>query len=481
MTLALYGKTGRRKAVLLLGALFALAVAILGGSTLENTGPAAAASTAALDPTANGTYIAWTNDFDEVNDRAATACADDTTFVSSTVNTAMESFPISLVAVPEGATIFSLDVTFCHFRPGSSASLRPFVRLNGNDENGTTIAAASPNKQATTQEVDFTDIVKGAGTTIEIGVEHRTIAANEIRVFQLSAVVNYTVPAAPNLTLTKGDSPDPVTEDGTITYTIDVGNDGNADTSGTITVSDTVPTNTTFVSASGGADWTCVLVTGTVSCTSNTPIPAGGTGQDITLVVKVNDDFCGQITNTANVEGGGDSGDPPDASATATTNSTGCDGSIVVQKVVTNVTADATAFDASIDGGGSFTFSETAASSSQAAAAGARLVTEAAETNYTTLGWAVGGQGTCPATPTGSVAGSTGVDNTAEVSVASNATTYVCFYNSLQGGSIVVQKVVTNVANDATAFDASIDGERRSRSRRLPRRRRRRLRRARAW
>ncbi|MGI8925629.1 MAG: hypothetical protein ACR2HN_03150 [Tepidiformaceae bacterium] len=76
------------------------------------------------------------------------------------------------------------------------------------------------------------------------------------------------------------------------------------------------------------------------------------------------------------------------------------------------------------------------------------MVTEAAETNYTTLGWAVGGQGTCPATPTGSVAGSTGVDNTAEVTVAANATTYVCFYNTQNTAQFLVRK---DFSDDSTA------------------------------
>ncbi|MBA4179530.1 MAG: hypothetical protein C0506_02980, partial [Anaerolinea sp.] len=125
------------------------------------------------------------------------------------------------------------------------------------------------------------------------------------------------------------------------------------------------------------------------------------------------------------------------------------DGFIEVYKVVTNVTDDPTLFDADIDGGTPFTFSELAYSGNHPVAVGAHTVTEAAEGGYNTKGWAIGtGGGTpvCPATWTSSAG-----DNSAEVTVAGNNTTVICFYNEKQlPGFIEVYKVVTNVTDDPT-------------------------------
>jgi len=59
------------------------------------------------------------------------------------------------------------------------------------------------------------------------------------------------VPAMPVLSISKTDSPDPVPTGGTITYTISFQNTGSANATGVV-VSDTIPANTTFVSAVGG-------------------------------------------------------------------------------------------------------------------------------------------------------------------------------------------------------------------------------------
>ncbi|MGI8926158.1 MAG: hypothetical protein ACR2HN_05855, partial [Tepidiformaceae bacterium] len=99
-----------------------------------------------------------------------------------------------------------------------------------------------------------------------------------------------------------------------------------APTTGEISVTDTIPANTTFVSATG-TNWVCAGVaaggTGTETCTSATATAAGGTST-ITLIVHANDNFCGTITNTADVNGGGDTGDPPDATDTEQTTTNGC-------------------------------------------------------------------------------------------------------------------------------------------------------------
>lgn len=105
-------------------------------------------------------------------------------------------------------------------------------------------------------------------------------------------------------------------------------------------------------------------------------------------------------------------------------------GSVEVRKVVTNVADDPTLFDANIDGGAPFTFSELSYSGNHPAAAGPHTVTELAEPGYVTQGWAIGTAGANPVCP--AIWTSTAGDNTAEISVNAGATTIVCVYNEKQ-------------------------------------------------
>ncbi len=88
-------------------------------------------------------------------------------------------------------------------------------------------------------------------------------------------------------------------------YTITVDNTlGTAPTSGAITVTDTLPTGLTFVSAAG-ATWACVSAPPLVTCTSNAVIPAGAASVNpITLTVAVASTAVPSVTNSAAVSGG---------------------------------------------------------------------------------------------------------------------------------------------------------------------------------
>ena len=54
---------------------------------------------------------------------------------------------------------------------------------------------------------------------------------------------------------------------GNLTYTVTVNNTGTGPTSGTITVTDTIPGGTTLVTAGGTNNWTCIGTT-SLSCTN---------------------------------------------------------------------------------------------------------------------------------------------------------------------------------------------------------------------
>src|SRR5439155_1074084 len=106
-----------------------------------------------------------------------------------------------------------------------------------------------------------------------------TIDSNEI-LPQTGPDATTTVTSSPVLNISKTDAPDPVKAGSAITYTISYSNTGMADATG-VAITDTVPTNTTFVSATGGGSFAAGIVTWNLG---NLPASASGSVQ---LVVQV--------------------------------------------------------------------------------------------------------------------------------------------------------------------------------------------------
>jgi uncharacterized repeat protein (TIGR01451 family) len=96
-------------------------------------------------------------------------------------------------------------------------------------------------------------------------------------------------------------------------YTLQLSNTSTAangaPTSGTVTVTDTLPNGLSFVSGTG-TGWTCSAAGQDVTCTSTTPIPVGANAAPITLTVAVGTAATGSVTNTARAGGGNDPGCP---------------------------------------------------------------------------------------------------------------------------------------------------------------------------
>ena len=87
------------------------------------------------------------------------------------------------------------------------------------------------------------------------------------------------------------------------TYKIDVKNNGPdalGPTTGTITVTDTLPAGLNYVSATGSG-WTCLGPGNVVTCTRSTAIAVGGSAPQITLTVAATDAARPSVTNTASV------------------------------------------------------------------------------------------------------------------------------------------------------------------------------------
>lgn len=114
--------------------------------------------------------------------------------------------------------------------------------------------------------------------------------------------------AAPDLSIAKTHTPINLGEGSTTGhYTITPGNIGAVDTSGMLTIVDTLPAGITALGTPTGSGWSCTVAGQTVTCTGSGVISAGGSGNPITLRVAVAAGTAGQIlTNTAVISGGGE-------------------------------------------------------------------------------------------------------------------------------------------------------------------------------
>jgi trimeric autotransporter adhesin len=88
------------------------------------------------------------------------------------------------------------------------------------------------------------------------------------------------------------------------TYTLTVTNNGPATSTGTTTVSDTLPTGETYVSATG-TGWSCGAVGQVVTCTSTAAVASGSNYNPITLTVNVATSAGTSLSNTATVSSSG--------------------------------------------------------------------------------------------------------------------------------------------------------------------------------
>jgi uncharacterized repeat protein (TIGR01451 family) len=136
-----------------------------------------------------------------------------------------------------------------------------------------------------------------------------------------SGTATTTVATAADLSVTKVDTPDPVTAGANLTYAITVNNAGLSDAA-TVSLSDALPAGTTFVSLSSPGGWSCttpaVGVGGTVSCSVAILAPGSAV---FTLTVAVNPNVAAGtvLTNTATVSSTTSDPNPGNESGTATT------------------------------------------------------------------------------------------------------------------------------------------------------------------
>ena len=126
-------------------------------------------------------------------------------------------------------------------------------------------------------------------------------------------------PINPDLSISKTHSGNAQRGQAGFAYTIAVSNIGALPTSGTVTVTDTVPTGMTATAVSG-TGWSCSL--GATSTCTRSDAPGGASYPAITLTVSVATNAPSSVTNTATVSGGGDT-NPGNNTATDPTTVTG--------------------------------------------------------------------------------------------------------------------------------------------------------------
>ena len=101
------------------------------------------------------------------------------------------------------------------------------------------------------------------------------------------------------------------------TYSLAVSNVGTGATTGSITVTDVLPTGLSFVSASG-TGWTCINTSGTVSCTHPGPLNPSTALPTISLSVAIGAAAAPSVTNTATVGTPGDTNGANDSGVAVT-------------------------------------------------------------------------------------------------------------------------------------------------------------------
>ena len=220
-------------------------------------------------PVAAGANIAYTQ---VVTNSGPSNCTSATFTEAFPANTTF----VSLIPVPAGwtcTTAGSISCTNPSVAPGSSSTFPVVVTVNAGTGAGTII----------------TDTATAASATSDTNPNDNFATVN----------IGVATAGQADLGVTNSASPNPVNAGQNVTYSQTVTNGGPAAAS-TITLSETVPANTTFVSLTGPAGWTC---TSSVPYTCTIPTLAVNATANFTFVVKVNANVASgsTVSDTATV------------------------------------------------------------------------------------------------------------------------------------------------------------------------------------
>jgi len=123
-------------------------------------------------------------------------------------------------------------------------------------------------------------------------------------------------PTPPDVTVSKSHSGNFTQGQVGALYTLTVTNVGGTATTGTVTLTDSLPAGLTPTAISG-TNWSCTLTT--LTCTRNDALAVGASYPAITVTVNVASNAAASVTNTATVAGGGESNTTNDTASDVTT------------------------------------------------------------------------------------------------------------------------------------------------------------------
>src|SRR5882762_4205814 len=154
-----------------------------------------------------------------------------------------------------------------------------------------------------------------SGTSVTINDTAPTGDRYDLSIVEVLVGTNQTPTS--DLTITKNHSNNFVQGQTGANYTITATNSGGTATSGTVTVTDTLPASLTATAISG-TGWTCT-VSPTLGCTRSDALATASSYPAITLTVNVASSAPASVTNTATVSGGGETNTSNDTANDVTT------------------------------------------------------------------------------------------------------------------------------------------------------------------
>src|SRR5206468_528309 len=320
---------------------------------------------------------------------------------------------VKAMAAPSGTTFTLTKSTFsnttCSGTPASTTTVTGVNSSSGNTTGGVNAGESIKLEAAATsdQNTAFTNWSSSDPFTV---VAPRAIC---VPGFSGGGTRNYFANYAPggaDLSITKTDSPDPVTPGGTLTYTITVSNAG-PNAAASVTMNDPLPPQTTFQSMPTPAGWSCTTPaagsTGTVNCT--TASLASAATATFTLGVQVSSAALdgSTISNTATVSSTTADSNTGNNSATATT----------TVRAQADLAITKTDSPDPVTPGGTLTYTITVSNAGPNAAASVTMNDPLpSQTTFQSMPTPAGWSCTTPA------AGSTGIVNCTTASFASGAT-----------------------------------------------------------
>jgi uncharacterized repeat protein (TIGR01451 family) len=275
------------------------------------------------------------------------------------------------------------------------------------------------------------------GMIDEVRIYNRALTPTEIQ-----ADMTGQISPQPDLTLTKTHVGNFTQGQTGATYTITATNSGTGPSSGTVTVTDTLPAGLTATGIAG-TGWSCTQPAG--PCTRSDVLAAGASYPALTLTVNVAANAPASVTNAAAVSGGGEIN---------TSNDTASDVTLIVQPQLPDLTLTKTHVGNFTQGQTGATYTITATNSGTGPSSGTVTVTDTLPAGLTATGIAGTGwsctQPAGPCTRSDVLAGGAYPAITLTVNVAANAPASVTNTAAVSGGGEV--NTNNNTASDVTTI-----------------------------